>query len=299
TPGSVTPGIASRYWHPAVIRNDKPVPTGPDDFGPDIYVDFLLDFMERNKDRPFLAYYSMCLPHMAIDFQKMKSHVYLDVPQRDPEGNKTGVRIPGNLKSNTEYIDYLVGRIVRHLEETGLRENTILLFTGDNGTAEYGKGHLEFERGPQVPLIVNGARTRALGPVDSLVDFSDILPTLCDLAGDRIPKDYPIDGKSFAPILQGNTSDERDWIFSFYANLRWLRDKRWLIDAKGRFFDCKRERWDDMKYLDVTDSQNPEVIAARGRFNQILKDLPAPSEADLERLDARQKRNKTQGDRPE
>lgn len=91
-PGSVSVGVPSRYWHPAIVRNGEPLPTGPDDYGPDLFVDFAIDFMKRHQDQPFLLYYPMVLPHKAIDFERMESSVYVDVPERDAAGNRTGGR---------------------------------------------------------------------------------------------------------------------------------------------------------------------------------------------------------------
>jgi arylsulfatase A len=165
---------------------------------------------------------------------------------------------------------------VRGLEKMGLRKNTVILFTSDNGTAGYGKGGTTGERGPRVPMIVNcPGLVKARGAVDALVDFSDVLPTICELARVSLPEGYEIDGRSFAPLLRGEDFKEREWIFSYLRERRMLRDKRWLLDGNGRLYDCGRKR-DENGYRDVTESQDPEVAAARRRFRQLLKKLPPP-----------------------
>lgn len=272
--GCPLPGRAARYWHPAIKRNGEPVETGPDDYGPDLFVDFLLDFAGRHRSGPFLVYYPMVLPHISWDFEN-KRHSYLPVPELDESGRRTGDKRPGSLRSNVEYIDSLVGRIERGLEELGLRENTVILFTADNGTAGYGKGNVRLEHGPRVPLVVGGAQVKAQGAVDALVDFSDVLPTLCELGGATPPADYEVDGHSFAPVLRGESDGERDWIFSFYADHRMLRDHRWLRDGTGTFWDCG-DRRNERGYKNVTDSDDPEVVSARKRFGRILATLPPP-----------------------
>jgi hypothetical protein len=118
---------------------------------------------------------------------------------------------------------------------------------------------------------------KAAGPSDELVDLTDILPTLAELGGARLPAGYVIDGKSFAPALRGQTGLGREWIFSAYAVHRFLRDKRWLLDGDGRFYDCGNRR-QETGYTDVTTSGEPEVRAARERFSQILAQLPGPPE---------------------
>jgi arylsulfatase A-like enzyme len=276
--GMSLPGRAARYWHPAIVKNDKPVPTTEDDYGPDIFADFVLDFARRKKDGAFLVYYPMCLPHVSWDFEANRRG-YLPVPELDERGRRSGRKVRGSLKSNVEYIDKLIGRIVRGLEEPGLRENTVIFFTGDNGTAGYGKNQTGMERGPRVPMIVNSpSLLKPQGAVDALTDFSDILPTLCELGGARIPEDYVIDGRSFAGVLTGQEGEEREWIFSCLFDRRFLRDRRWLLDGNGRFYDCGNRR-DEKGYKDVTNSKDAQVTAARRRFEQILEKLPpAPME---------------------
>ncbi len=270
------PGRSARYWHPSIVTNDQPVKTTPSDYGPDIFAEFVVDFFRRHADRPVFVYYPMVLPHRSWDFEN-DTDAWLPVPEVDAQGRRTGHRVPGSLQSNVEYIDTLVGRILRGLERLGLREDTIVFFTGDNGSSGWGKASVEQERGPRVPMIVNGpAHVIPQGPVDALVDFTDVLPTLCELAQAQLPADHELDGRSFAPILRGEISDTREWIFSYYADYRMLRDKRWLLAGDGRFFDCG-DRRDEEGYVDVTDSDDPAVVAARRRFQEILRGLPGPT----------------------
>ena len=275
TEGMLLPGRLARYWHPAIKRNGKFVPTTDKDYGPDVFVEFILDFARRHREVPFMVYYPMCLPHGSWDFEAGRGG-YLPVPELDKGGERTGRKVAGSLKSNVEYVDALMGRIVRGLEQLGLRDNTVLLFTGDNGTAGYGKGKTLMERGPRVPMIVNcPGLVKPQGAVDALTDFSDILPTLCELAGSALSPDYVVDGKSFAHTLQGEPGKDREWIFSCLADRRFLRDKRWLLDGDGRLYDCGYRR-DETGYKDVTDSNDPEAAAARQRFAKILEKLPPP-----------------------
>ena len=87
-------GRAARYWHPAVVENGSPVPTTPNDYGPDLFVEFLLDFARRHRDQPFLIFYSMLLPHTAWDFGR-EVEDYLAVPtaggEHDPGATPGGV----------------------------------------------------------------------------------------------------------------------------------------------------------------------------------------------------------------
>lgn len=252
----------ARYWHPCVMENGKYVPTTADDYGPHLYSQFLIDFMTRHRDEPFCLYYPMALTHSPWD----------PTPSLDEPGKRTN----GGLKNNVEAMDYVVGRIVNAVEQLGLRENTVILFTGDNGTGGDGKGTVT-ELGARVPMIVSCPGTVQSGVVsDELVDLSDVLPTLAEMAGAPLPSDRLIDGVSLAATLRGSAEEHRSWCFSYLGDKRVLRDKRWLLEGNGRFFDCGTSR-DGSGYRDVTDSRDAEVLAARKRFDEILATLPAPT----------------------
>ena len=266
------PGVkTSRYWHPSIVKNGEYVPTTIDDYGPDMFTDFVIDFIRRNREDRFFVYYPMALTHGP----------YYATPASSPdEGDKFRNSKKDHWQENVEYMDGLVGRIVAALDESGLREDTIVLFTGDNGTGGEGKG-TPTELGARVPMIVNGpGRVKPVGLSDALVDTSDVMPTLVELAGTSLPEGHLIDGHSFAPILRGERSDVRDWIFSYLGDRRVLRTKRYLLEENsateyGTLFDCGTSR-DGSGYRDVTDSESPEVLAIKQQFEAILATQPGP-----------------------
>jgi hypothetical protein len=121
---------------------------------------------------------------------------------------------------------------------------------------------------------------KQLGASDELVDLSDVLPTLADFAGAKLPKGQIIDGQSFVSLLRGEKGPAREWIYSYLGDRQILRTKRWLLedngpDHPGRFFDCGDGR-DGTGYKDVTDSTAPEVLVAKRLFKEILADKPLP-----------------------
>lgn len=250
-----------RYWHPALIVNGRHLPTTPNQYGPDVQNDWLIEFIRKNRKRPFFAYYAMCPVHEPWD--------------PTPSLDSPGMRTAGGLQANIEYMDHLVGLLVKALEEMELRDNTVILFTGDNGTGGAGKGKVT-ERGVRVPLIVNAPGLVQPVLSDELVDLSDILPTVADLTGATPPAGVTIDGWSFAGFLRGKPGRSRPWIFSYLRDQRMLRDRKWLLEGDGRFYDCGYSR-DGTGYVDVTGSSDPEVVAARKRFDDILANLPAPT----------------------
>lgn len=260
----------SRYWHPCIVRNGEYVPTKPEDYGPDMHAGFVEDFIRRKKDQPFFVYYPLCLTH--------GPHVPTPLslkPDMDKFKNSRD-----NFKAAVEYVDVLMARLVKHLEALGLRENTVILFTGDNGTGGEGKGQ-PTELGARVPMIVNGPGiVKQRGGTMELADLSDILPTMMELAGVELPQDRVFDGKSYAAFLRGTTDSTRDWIFSFIGDARILRTKRWLLEDNsplhpGRLYDCGDSR-DGTGYREVTNSTEEDVAQAKTHFESLLKNLPAP-----------------------
>jgi len=275
-----------RYWHPCVIKNGEYTATRPDDYGPDIYTDFLIDFMRRHRDEPFFLYFPMCLTHNP-------HRPTPDNVRNDDEKRKAG---PAYFQGTVEYTDTLMGRLVAALDALGLRENTVVLFTADNGTGGAGKGQ-PTELGARVPFIVNGpGLVKPRGGVHELADLSDVLPTLADYADAPLPADRVIDGRSLAPFLRGDTDRTREWIFSYLGDRRILRTQRWLLEDNsprhwGRLYDCGRST-DRDKYKDVTDSTAPEVRQIKARFRALLADLPAPDVPGADQPAARTGRRK-------
>lgn len=260
----------SRYWHPSIVKNGEYLPTEKDDYGPDLFTDSVIDFARRHRDGPFFIYYPMALTHAP----------YYSTPTSNPNETEKFTHSRDKFQENVEYVDKLIGRIVAALDELGLRQNTILFFTGDNGTGGQGKGQ-PTELGARVPMIVNGpGLVKPIGLSDELVDLSDVLPTLAELAGAKLPRNRPIDGRSFAFLLRSEPGEPRDWIFSYLGDRRILRTKRWLLEDNsphhfGRLYDCGTSR-DGTGYREVTDSTDPEVLAVKEQFDEILASKPAP-----------------------
>ncbi|MDO8545710.1 MAG: sulfatase-like hydrolase/transferase [Opitutaceae bacterium] len=260
----------SRYWHPSVCRNGRWVPTGANDYGPDIFSDFLLEFVRRKRDQPFFIYYPMPLTHGP----------WLPTPDSYQPGMNRERSNAANFQANVEYTDKLIGRLLHALEQAGVRENTLIIFTGDNGTGGDGKSTAT-EKGARVPLIVNApGLIKTRGTTLALADTSDVFPTVVEFAAANVPAKHVVDGRSLAPFLRGERDTTREWIFAYQADRRILRTERWLLEDNsprhyGKLIDCGASR-DGTGYRDVTNSKDTEVIAARAYFDRLLENLPAP-----------------------
>ncbi|MCA9059976.1 MAG: sulfatase-like hydrolase/transferase, partial [Planctomycetaceae bacterium] len=258
-------GNTSRYWHPCIVQNGEYRPTEPNDYGPDLFNEFTLDFARRHREQPFFVYYTSLLTHSP----------YLETP----DSQHPGQRLKGTFQSNLEYLDHLMGQLRAGLQAEGLDQNTLVIFVGDNGTGGDGKGTVT-ELGARVPCLICGPGVKAGLVTRAVADLTDFMPTLAEYAGATLPTDRPFDGHSLTGVLRGEQQQHREWIYSHLDDGRILRDSRWLLEiGKGgkseTFFDCGESR-DGSGYVDVTGSDQPEVKAARARFAEILAGLPIP-----------------------
>lgn len=226
----------SRYWGPTRATSGRSK-INEEGFGPDFDSKYALDFIDRHKDKPFFLYYSMVLTH----------DPYVPTPaSMTAEGSKE--RFAGMVS----YMDKLVGDLLENLKAKGLDRNTIVIFTGDNGTGrkitsmrnghaiQGGKG-LPTVNGTHVPMIVWGPGLVPKGRTsEALFDFTDVVPTLGEVA--RIPEKVgTVDGKSQWPVITGKVPSVRDSIFMHYAPAwvfeptRFVFDARWKLYGDGRF----------------------------------------------------------------
>lgn len=235
----------ARFRSPKLFRDGELLPDTEGKYGPDLVTDYICDYMERNKDVPFLVYYPMMLVHAP----------YEPVPGSvdwgsDVEGEKY-------FPDMVAYMDKCIGRVVDKLEVLGLRENTLLLVTGDNGTGREitsplpgrdpikgGKNSM-LDAGTRVGFVASWPGKIAPGTViDSPIDFADVLPTMAEAAG-TTPVD-PSDGQSLLPLLQGDKEKARDWIFMSHAKdgppyRYFVRDTRWKLYDDGSVYDVPQD----------------------------------------------------------
>ncbi len=291
-----------RYAKPLIVQNGKYLDTSADDYGPDIFSNYVLDFIDRKKDGPFFVYYPMVLVHEPF-VPTPDSDAWRD-PSRRYEKDTTYFR------DMVGYADKLVGRLTRHLEALGLDKNTIILFAGDNGTGRSvytqtangivrgGKG-LTTAAGTHVPLIAYWPGKIRNGKVYSkLVDFTDFVPTLADLAGVGQPSGLP--GLSFYPLLTGDPGFEGRITASchfdqdplgkdkIYERARFVRTVHYKLYHDGRFYNIskdilekdplKKDRLsgpekDTLRLLEQTMRKHP-VWVEKQVFSQSGNDMP-------------------------
>ena len=265
----------SRFWQPGVAMNGKHIPTNPTDYGPDMYSDFLIDFMRKSvsEDKPFFVYYPMVLMH--TPWERTPDHPDI-----------TKINSPEAKKANVEYADKIVGKLMKAIKELNVEDNTLVIFIGDNGTQDIGKSTVT-EWGPRTPCIIKCPGTVKKGVISTeLVELSDILPTMLDYTGIQPKNHEELDGISLMPLLSGKETAHRDFIWSFYGQFRVIREKEWLlehnsVDDFGDLYYCGDHR-NGLKYKLITDFSDPETQKAKARFEDHISNLPVPEfEKDL------------------
>ena len=254
----------------------------------DSLFDYLHGFTAEKAEEPWFVYMPLNLPHWVRNPDNPSKWGAPIVPELDSNWQKTGKLVQNDFEACIRYIDYKIGGFVEHLKATGQLENTIIMYAGDNGSGTYGKSNPDSEKGPRIPFVVYApGYLKPMGACDELVDLTDVVPTCVELAGGSLPKGDIFDGHSFASLIQGKPFEGREWIFTQWFGCRWLRTKQWLIDGRGRFYDCgdNRNEWVPGAYEDVTESKDERIIAVRKKLEPILEKMPAPDYDDPELAD--------------
>ncbi|HEY2589327.1 MAG TPA: sulfatase-like hydrolase/transferase [Tepidisphaeraceae bacterium] len=267
------------YWETRYNKNGKVLNLPDGTYGPNVVHEFAVDFIRRHKDKPFFLYYAMHLVHKPT----------LRTPDTSPGTSGADHLYDDNIK----YMDKQVGMLVDELEKLGLRENTLLIFSGDNGTAAgypspvHGrmingwKGSM-LEGGARVPFIASWPAVTPKGKVlDDIVSFADPWATFAEIAGAKVPDGFKSDGQSFLPQLRGEPGTPRAWAYVQLGAHWYVREPGFKLNEKGDLFDMS-----DAPFVEkpiARDSDTDQSKAARERLAAALTQLdPAAGKKDEE-----------------
>ena len=207
----------TRYENPQLERNGvENYRNG--EFGPDLIVDYIGEFIEAHKTEPF----SFTIP-CSCRTRPLSESRFRGLGSRQP-GRETRKHGPRYFDDMVRYTDKMVGRVLAQLEASGVAHNTYLVFTTDNGSLgntvsqikgrklRGGKGQTT-NAGTHVPLIVSGPGIPPGAVNRNLIDFSDFLPTFCEMAGLEPGTSLETNGVSFLPQLLGKVGTPREFIY--------------------------------------------------------------------------------------
>ncbi|MEI7687702.1 MAG: sulfatase-like hydrolase/transferase, partial [Planctomycetota bacterium] len=185
----------------------------------DLFVDEAVRFVERNKSRPFFLYLALTIPHANNEAGKKG----METPSDEPYSREAWPEAQRNHAAMITRLDRDVGRLLDKLRELGIDEETIVIFTSDNGPHQEGGADPAFfnssgglrgfkrslhEGGVRVPTIVRWPGQVKAGDVNAHVwAFWDFLPTACELAGTKSPEE--LDGVSIVPTLLGRGGQKK------------------------------------------------------------------------------------------
>ncbi len=305
----------SRYPNPGLEIDGREVDFKDGQFGPDLVTDYINRFISEQVDtppgkagdaatrqRPFLVYYPMILPHWP--FVPTPDHPDWDSTMwREAKGEPGGYKGPKYWDAMVRYTDKMVGKVVDHLDQSGLAENTLVIWTGDNGTYESvtsrfdgrdyvgGKGKTT-DNGTHVgflarwPTVIDGGQVS-----ESLVDFADVFPTLLDAAGVQPPRHVDVSGVSLMPAFRGQRRD-KSAIYCWYERngvrdraSEHVRDARYKLYADGRFYDTRTD-WEETENL-AADGVPETLRAVHEKLRSSLQEHRRRTEANDQRLNQR------------
>ncbi len=246
------------------------LPLEPAEFGFDEHLeqDSLADFLARYRGAPFYV------------FDRLSNLQKPVLPTPDSKPDSTDF-----YTDNITYMDKLVGNLVATLERLELRGRTLIILTSDHGTggvyaeeSTIGGRRLAGEKGSMleggalVPLIVNWPGKTPAGRVSGdLIDSTDFVPTLAELAGAKLPAEKVLDGHSFAPQVLGRVGQPREWVFIELGRTWYVREARWKLNQAGHLFDMKNSPFEEPSV--PADTQDAAAIAARQRLEAALAKL--------------------------
>ena len=244
-------------------------------FSSELFADATIDFLKSvGNNKPFFAYVSFSAPHdprmppkeyadmynpstIPLPRNFMPQHPFFNgwMTGRD-EALAPWPRTPEIIQAQLAdyygmitHMDHQIGRILTVLEESGLSENTIIIFSSDQGLAMGSHGLLGkqnlYEQSMGAPLVFSGPGIPQGKSSDALVYLFDIYPTLCNLAGVDIP--VQVEGKSLVSVIRGEQKSIRHSIYlSYVDNQRAVRDHRWKLIRypqinKTQLFDLQND----------------------------------------------------------
>ena len=268
-------GFINRYmdsdelWH-----NRRPVATVG--YVTDVLTDQAIDFVRRNKARPFFCYVPYNAPHdpHLVDDRWIDKYLKRGLPLRQ-------ARIYGMV----DVIDQNLGRLLKAIDDEGLRENTVVVFMTDNGgVSTYHKCGLRgnkgsvYEGGVRVPLFVRWpGKFPAGATVNAMAQYVDLFPTLCEIIGAPLPAGREIDGKTLLPLLKaGGGESPHEYLFHQWTRVRPEADKNWAVRDRryklvnGELFDLQADPGESKNIA----ADHPDVVKRlRGEFERWFADV--------------------------
>lgn len=245
-------GRDTRFSQPELQVDGKIIRYDREAYGPEIVSEYGLEFIRKSKEKnqPFFLYYPMILTHCPFSATPDSEEYLTD--------SLTVMKYKGKAQyfpDMMNYTDKIVGKIIDELERLEIADNTLVIFTGDNGTDRpvksiingkmvAGAKNKTTDAGTRVPLIaywpgkIEGKKVNS-----NLIDFSDFFPTLMEASNINTDQ-LDLDGRSFYQQLMGSETPSREWIYSWYSRNGedekkkvYARNQRFKLYETGEFYE--------------------------------------------------------------
>jgi len=240
------------WWH---NREYRPQDAG---YTEDFIVQHAMEFIRDNKEKPFFCYVPFHIVHAPLQAKDA------DLKGVDP---KVTDKTKRTYAAMVQALDKNVGAILNELDRLGLRDNTIVVFTSDNGATQDGSNlpfrggkHSIFEGGTHLPTVIHWPNGKATSRTwDGLCGALDMFPTLMAMADLKMPETRPLDGKNIWPSLRANTASPVESYYWAWRNEDAIRTADWRMH---RFFD-HNELYDisaDISETKNVANEHPDVV---------------------------------------
>ncbi|MGM0620049.1 MAG: arylsulfatase [Bacteroidota bacterium] len=293
-----------------MLEGNEGTQTG--DYGPEVIQEYALKFLQDNHDKPFFMYYPSIIPHAELyaPEEYMEKYRGKFLPEKNYEGVDSGENFRNGpygsqpeshaaFAAMVDYLDMQVGEIVAKLKELGVYENTLIIFTSDNGPHMEGgadpdyfdsngplKGYKRdlYEGGIRVPMIaVWNGKIVAGSETDHISAFWDVYPTFAEITGAKIPENT--DGISILPTLLGNEEQQKEheylyWEFHELGGRQAVRKENWKL-VRYNVLDPEKATTElynlstDLGEENNVAEQHPEIV---DELSEIMKNARTESE---------------------
>ncbi len=261
-----TSGHWGLYFDPPLEHNGQLVQAKG--FITDILADHAMEFIEKNKPKPFFCYVPFNVPHspFSVPDEFWSRFEKNPVTQRGQEGDQEDIQVTRCVLAMTANLDWNVGRILNRLDELKLSDNTIVVYFSDNGPNSWrwngsmkGRKGSTDEGGVRVPFMIRWPGHIPAGKLrPEIAGAIDLLPTLTKLAGVARVGTKPLDGRDLSPLLFGTATSWPDrMIFTHQNGNVSVRTQQHRFDARGELFDMVK---DPNQRTDIR-AEKPEVAA--------------------------------------
>lgn len=306
--------IAHTYFPSSIVYNDVEIPLQEGTYIHDTIMERAIGFIERNaySGKPFFCYIPTAIPHAAMHAPENLHNKWREIfPEFDDKIGKYAageeacpdvINPIAGFAAMMERLDSDVGAILNSLQALGIDDNTIVMFSSDNGAHREGGHDPDFwnstgnlrggkrdmhEGGIRVPFLARWPETiRAGSKSDHLSAFWDLLPTFCDLTGQPVPPN--VDGISFLPELKGKQAQQQAHPYLYWEFHKWDRNaegrKSYLFSQAARKGNWKAyyEQGQEMQLFDLAKDpyeqndlarRHPEIVS---QMLQIMEQAHSP-----------------------